>query len=199
MKIRSVHPLTHLHWNQAVSQDSLRPVMTGVYFDLVNEAMVATNSHLLLISPIKIEWSESEKFLKPSERKKLIEKYSKILPVELFNKNKYMGDYKYYAFDIHYDFSDEKYAKVFNGPEEVFKCRYIDGVFPNYKAVIPTETEPVEKIGLNWDMFQRIYKAIPFRHKTLVFQSTGKNKPILFKHQSNFDFHGVIMPTIGDL
>ena len=45
MKIINSIKIKHNHWNHVVSKDQLRPVMNGVFFDLVKECMVATNSH----------------------------------------------------------------------------------------------------------------------------------------------------------
>lgn len=195
MRVINTYNLTHLNLSQACSSDNLRPVMTGVFFDLKKNVMVATNSHLLMIVPIKIEWDKGEEGASEEYFNKTLEEQSKIVPVEFFNKNKYIGDWKKYDDEIKYDFSDPEYAFVRNMREIVFRCRYIEGKFPNYEAVYPTGEENFTKIGMDWSMVQRIYKAIPFRDKTLSFTFYGAGKPIAYKSFQNNDFRGLIMPT----
>ena len=162
------------HWKNIVSNDCLRPVMTGVYFDLINKVMVGTNAHLLLECPLEIEFSEEELELTKSELDLLLKKHSKIVPLELFDTRKYMGDPKYYAFPIHYDFSYENFAHVYNGPELVFRCKYIDGVFLNYRAVYPQNVNlNLSKVGINMPFFNMVYKSIPFSDKSLIFEFFG--------------------------
>lgn len=198
MKIINPLDVNHTHFSSVVSNDQLRPVMTGVFFDLKNNCMAATNSHVLAIYPLKVELAEYEEKLPPAELDGLHIHQSKIVPLEFFDKRKYMGNVKNYAFPIHYDLSDEKYAKVFNGPEEVFKCRYIEGVFPNYQAIIPkpSDTSMIDEIGLNIGLVLDLYKANPFSDKGLKFRFFNKNKAIRFESFVDPMFHGVIMPRI---
>ena len=51
-----------------VSDDFMRPVMTGVYFDLENKCMVCTDSHILMIFPIEIRWDKQELLLTEAEK-----------------------------------------------------------------------------------------------------------------------------------
>lgn len=195
MKIINNQNMSHRNWINAVSNDQLRPVMTGVYFDLVSEKMVATNSHLLISVPLEVEWNKEEELLSNEERLKILQEKSKIVPVELFDSRKYMGEPKYYAFQVHFDFDDPNYARVFNGPEMVFRCRYIDGVFPNYQAIIPKNTECIDSIGIDFNMIEKIFKALPTKDKSLKFIFAGKNKSVRFSNNQGIE--GVVMPTIG--
>lgn len=194
MKIFNDLELTHAHLENAVSNDVLRPVMTGVYFDLINNCIVATDSHLLLVAPITIKFDESAD---ESSRSELLKSNSKIVPIEFFDKRKYMGNHKHYSPQIFYSLADEKYAKVFCGKEEVFKCRYIEGNFPDYKAVMPNEFTAVDEIGLDIGFVQRLYKMNPFSNKGLRFKFTKANRAIRFESIVEPKFHGVIMPIVG--
>lgn len=198
MRVINFLDVNHNHLKNIVSDDVMRPVMTGVYFDLLNNCIVGTNSHVLMVIPVEIEWSETELKITKNERNFILQKQSKIVPLELFDKRKYMGEPKYYLNPIHYDFSDESYAQVFNGPECVFRCKYIEGKFPNYEAVFPkTEKTELSEIGVNLDMVLRLYKALPVLNcrKNLRFELFGKNKTILFTNKET-EIKGVLMPVI---
>lgn len=184
-----------------VSDDVLRPVMTGVYFDLENKCMVCTDSHILMIFPIEIRWNKEELLLTEAEKIEILRKNSEIVPIEFFDKKKYMGDYKKYKGEISYDFSGSEYAEVLHGEERVFRCRYIDGVFPNYKAVFPQgQPTPIEKIGMHFKFLERINKCLPIpsNQKSFFFSFYGKNKPIYFENK-NYDVKGILMPVIGEI
>lgn len=199
MKITNDHKMEAKHWKEVVSSDWMRPVMCGVFFDLVNMCMVATNSHLLVECPIDIEWSKEELELTDTQRLEILQKQSKIVPIELFDRRKYMGDPKYYTFDPVFDLSDDEFAQVWLGPEMIFRCRYIDGKFPNYKAVYPQGQTAIDSIGVDIGMAQRIYKAIPFPnpYKGLHFKFFAKNRGICFHSNREKGFKGIIMPIQG--
>jgi DNA polymerase III sliding clamp (beta) subunit (PCNA family) len=201
MKIINGHNMEIKHWKEVVSNDSMRPVMTGVYFDLINHCMVGTNSHLLLECPIDIEFTEEEKIMQKDKLAELMQQQSKIVPIEFFDKRKYMGNWKdYWNPEITYDLSDDNYAHVLNNGEVVFRCRYIDGKFPNYKAVYPKGQTAIDSIGIDISMAQRVYKAIPFPnpYKALHFKFFAKNRGIVFHNTTEKRFKGIIMPNIGD-
>ena len=198
MKIENINQMFHNHWKNVVSNDSMRPVMTGVYFDLVNGKMVATNSHILLECPIDIIWEGEEQHFGRKYQEEKLQEQSKIVPLEFFDRSKYMGDYKSYSGTFFYDFSDEKYARVLLFNEVIFKCKYIDGKFPNYKAAYPTEKNHLEGIGANIEMIDKIYKSIPFNssNKNLFFEFCAKNRGIVFKSKYCEGFQGILMPVI---
>ena len=205
MKVINDLDMTHTHWKEIVSNDLMRPVMTGVYFDLENETMVGTNSHIMLEIPCSIDWTEDklesmECYTRRNIQKEMCAKYSKIVPVEFFDKRKYMGNYKDYSGQIKYDFSDENYAQVWHFSEVVFRCRYIEGKFPNYRAVIPQQDEQeLENISLSLDFLLKIYKSLPLTpsFKNLNFTMIAKNRPVKFECVSNPRIKGIIMPVIG--
>lgn len=183
-------------WKNVCSPDVTRPVLTGVYFDLLNGVMVGTDSHMLIECPVGHEFSKEEQKLSKEEQDKILIENSKIVPVEFFNKSKYFGSVKEWAFPLHYDFSDEHYAKVFNGPELVFQCRFIEGKFPNYKSVRPDSESVESKIELNMQIFKRIADAIPLSNKSLIFTFHGSTKVMSFESTTDPGFRGIVMPVI---
>ena len=195
MKVKESR-MTAANWAKIVSDDFMRPVMTGVYFDLLNDCMVGTNSYILVECPIETEFDENEKICAFKYQMDLKKTWSKIVPLEFFNKAKYMGDHKKYSMEIYYDFSDEKFARVFHGPTQVFQCHYIDGTFPNYKAVTPKDIGITAKeIGVDLKAVNMLMKAIPYRRKALVFSVLEKMKGITFYHIDEPNFKGIIMPA----
>ncbi len=115
----------------ATSNDSLRPVMTGVLFQFKEEEtnFVATDSHRLVVynrSDLKTE--EPMEFIMPKK------------PLNIF-KN-ILSDANE---DVTIDFS-ENMAK-FSFGNNIWICRLIDGKYPNYSAVIPKENPNVLTIN----------------------------------------------------
>jgi DNA polymerase-3 subunit beta len=117
----------------ATSNDSLRPVMTGVLFQFKEDEtnFVSTDSHRLvvykrtdLINPEPIE------FIMP---KKPLAIFKNILA----NSND----------DVFIEFN-ENMAKFTFG-NNIWICRLIDGKYPNYTAVIPKENPNVLTINRN--------------------------------------------------
>lgn len=198
MKIKNTHNIKHTHLIHAISKDTMRPSMTGIYFDLANQSIVATNSYILLICPIEVEIEDSDLNEGFKTREIFFKKKSKIVPLELFDQRKYMGDAKNYIHKIHYTLDDD-FARVWSGNEEVFKCKYIDGNFPDYKNVIPKKEskQPLDSIGLRVDLVNSIFKMISFKSKDIHFEFYEKNKALRFKSFHDARFHGLIMPTIG--
>lgn len=194
MKIKNHNEVTHLNLNSITSNDSLRPVMQGVFVDFVNSCFVATNSHVLMTWKFSIvdEYGNLEYDTNNED----LEKASKIVPTELFNKNKWMGNAKKYLVDPIFDFSDENFAKVFIGDILVYQCNYIDGNFPNYKAVIPKESHELNRIAINLNMMNLLYKSIPFSNKNLIFEFSAPNRSIVVE-TDNKECKGVIMPIVG--
>lgn len=107
----------------AVSNDDLRPAMTGVFFDLSANGIttVATDAHRLIkYTRLDVECPESTSFIVP---KKPLNLLKNVLPIsdELL--------------DISYN---DKHLFVKHGGTEMI-CRLIDARFPDYKVVIPTD------------------------------------------------------------
>lgn len=116
----------------ATSNDSLRPVMTGVLFQFgENETnFVSTDSHRLVVYKRKDIKAESMEFIMP---KKPLSIFKNILA----NSNE----------DVFIEFN-ENMAK-FTFDNNTWICRLIDGKYPNYSAVIPKENPNVLTINRN--------------------------------------------------
>ncbi len=117
----------------ATSNDSLRPVMTGVLFQFSDKEtnFVSTDSHRLVVyKRTDITNKESVEFIMP---KKPLAIFKNILS----NSND----------DVVIEFN-ENMAKFTFG-ENVWICRLIDGKYPNYSAVIPKENPNVLTVNRN--------------------------------------------------
>lgn len=115
----------------ATSNDSLRPVMTGVLFQFKEDEtnFVSTDSHRLVVYKRQdLVNAEPMEFIMP---KKPLSIFKNILA----NSND----------DVKIDFN-ENMAKFTFG-NNIWICRLIDGKYPNYMAVIPKENPNVLTIN----------------------------------------------------
>jgi DNA polymerase-3 subunit beta len=111
----------------AAGNDDLRPVMSGVFFQLSNDNLtfVATDAHKLVkYTRSDFSASETAEFIMPKK------------PLNLL-KN-ILGD-KEFEVAVEYNNSNAKFIL----PETLIICRLIDGNYPNYEAVIPKENPNV--------------------------------------------------------
>ncbi|MDR0699831.1 MAG: DNA polymerase III subunit beta [Tannerella sp.] len=107
----------------AAADDELRPVMTGIYFDIVTDSLtfVASDGHeLVRLRNLSIRSSESASFILPKKPanilRGLLAKTSGNATVIFDDNNAYIK------------------TSVFE-----MVCRLIEGRYPNYDAVIPPE------------------------------------------------------------
>ena len=116
----------------ATSNDSLRPVMTGVLFQFKEDEtnFVSTDSHRLVVYKRKDLVSEPMEFIMPKK------------PLNIF-KNILANA----SDDVKIEFN-ENMAKFTFG-NNIWICRLIDGKYPNYSAVIPKENPNVLTINRN--------------------------------------------------
>lgn len=114
----------------ATSNDSLRPVMTGVLFQFgeTETNFVSTDSHRLVVYKRTDLKAEPMEFIMPKK------------PLNIF-KNILANS----ADDVVIEFS-ENMAKFTFG-NNIWICRLIDGKYPNYLAVIPKENPNVLTIN----------------------------------------------------
>lgn len=155
----------------ATSNDSLRPVMTGVLFQ-INEKeanFVSTDSHRLVVyKRTDIQNAESIEFIMP---KKPLSIFKNILS----NSNE----------DVEIAFN-ENMAK-FSFGDNVWICRLIDGKYPNYNAVIPKENPNILTINRNL-LLGSIKRASIFSNKStnqVRFKLSGS---ILHLHAEDTDY-----------
>lgn len=117
----------------ATSNDSLRPVMTGVLFQFTEKEtnLVSTDSHRLVVyKRTDVTNKEAVEFIMP---KKPLSIFKNILS----NSND----------EVTIEFN-ENMAKFTFG-ENIWICRLIDGKYPNYSAVIPKENPNVLTVNRN--------------------------------------------------
>jgi len=117
----------------ATSNDSLRPVMTGVLFQFSESGVnfVATDSHRLVVYKRKdVSSSEVVEFIMPKRPLAIIKNILSGVEEELlieFNEN----------------------MAKFSFQNNIWISRLIDGKYPNYNAVIPKESPNVLTINRN--------------------------------------------------
>ncbi|MBP3758128.1 MAG: DNA polymerase III subunit beta [Prevotella sp.] len=107
----------------ATAQDELRPVMNGIYFDLTTDALaiVASDGHKLVRNKnYSIKSETPAAFILPKKPATLL-------------KNVLQRD----GGDVVIRF-DERNAEVKFG-DNMLSCRLIEGRYPNYNSVIPTD------------------------------------------------------------
>lgn len=116
----------------ATSNDSLRPVMTGVLFQFGEEEtnFVSTDSHRLVVYKRKDVVTEAMEFIMPKK------------PLNIF-KNILSSSNEEVIIEF-----NENMAKFTFG-NNIGVCRLIDGKYPNYSAVIPKENPNVLTINRN--------------------------------------------------
>ena len=133
----------------ATSNDSLRPVMTGVLFQFGEEEtnFVSTDSHRLVVyKRTDIKNNEPMEFIMPKK------------PLSIF-KNILSGSDDEVVIEF-----NENMAK-FSFGEHTWICRLIDGKYPNYTAVVPKENPNILTINRNL-LLSSIRRASIFSSKS---------------------------------
>lgn len=155
----------------ATSNDSLRPVMTGVLFQFSDKEtnFVSTDSHRLVVyKRTDVTSDEAVEFIMPKK------------PLSIF-KNILSSSND----DVIIEFN-ENMAKFTFG-ENIWICRLIDGKYPNYSAVIPKENPNVLTINRNL-LLSSIRRASIFSNKStnqVRFKLSGN---ILHLHAEDTEF-----------
>jgi DNA polymerase-3 subunit beta len=133
----------------ATSNDDLRPVMSGVFFELSKESVtfVATDAHKLVrFRRTDVKAEKTASFIVPKKPLNLLKNLLAITASDVvieYNENN-----AFFKFD---NFS--------------LVCRLIDGKYPNYEAVIPTENP--NKLTLDRSAFANSIKRVSiFANKT---------------------------------
>lgn len=133
----------------ASGNDDLRPVMSGVFFQLNLESLifVATDAHKLVKYERKdIKANEAAEFIMPKK------------PLNLL-KNILSGSDD----EVKIDYNDTNARFTFGN--SVLICRLIDGKYPNYEAVIPRENP--NKLTLDRSSFYNSVRRVSiFSSKT---------------------------------
>ena len=133
----------------ASGNDDLRPVMSGVFFQLSPENItcVATDAHKLVkYTRIDVKAPEVAEFIMPKK------------PLTLL-KNILIGSEQ----DVTITYNDSNTKFSFDNIEMI--CRLIDGKYPNYEAVIPKEN-PNKLIIDKTQFFSSVKRVAIFSNKT---------------------------------
>jgi len=159
----------------AVSNDDLRPAMTGVYFELDKKGLtfVSTDAHRLVrYKRTNVSCPKSESFIVP---KKPLNLLKSALPS---NEDSLTLSY------------NSNHLFVSHGTTELV-CRLIDARFPDYKVVIPAENP--YNMTVNRNDFQSALKRVSvFSNKSTnqVVLSISGNELQLTAQDADFSFEG---------
>lgn len=159
----------------ATSNDTLRPTMTGIYFEM-NESdltLVTTDAHRLIrLMYLDITPTEVGSFIVP---KKPLQQLKNLLPHDDS------------ATSLSYT---DKHLFVRSGLTTL-SCRLIDGKFPPYRAVIPTENPFLLTIN-RVDLTNALRRVSLFSDKSttqIVFDIVG-NSVTLSGQNEDFSYEG---------
>lgn len=159
----------------AVSNDDLRPAMTGVYFELDKKGLtfVATDAHRLVrYKRTDVSCPKSENFIVP---KKPLNLLKAALPA---NDDEIILSYN----------SNHLFVK--HGSTELV-CRLIDARFPDYKVVIPSDN-PYSMIVSRSDFQSALRRISVFSNKSTnqVVLSISGSELHLTAQDVDFSFEG---------
>lgn len=159
----------------AVSNDDLRPAMTGVYFELEKKGLtfVSTDAHRLVkYRRTDVSCPKSESFIVP---KKPLNLLKSALPA---NEDVLTLSY------------NNNHLFVSHGETELV-CRLIDARFPDYKVVIPAENPYTMTVSRN-DFQGALRRVSVFSNKSTnqVVLSISGNELRLAAQDLDFSFEG---------
>ena len=133
----------------ATGNDDLRPVMSGVFFQLTssNFTFVATDAHKLVkYSRNDLKSENTTEFIMPKK------------PLQILK-----GILQNIKDDINIDYNENNVQFSFDTTK--INCRLVEGKYPNYEAVIPKENPNV--MNINRDIFLNSVKRVSiFSNKT---------------------------------
>lgn len=125
----------------ATTNDELRPVISGVYFEISNDKIlfVATDAHKLVKYENAINSTENTSFIVPKK------------PLQLLKNN--LTD-----IDSEIKLQYNKTNAIFSFKNMHIYCRLVDGTYPNYEAVIPQENPNI--LSLERDLLLNSLKRV---------------------------------------
>lgn len=160
----------------AVSNDTLRPAMTGVFFQLEDGGtinFVATDAHRLVqLSRSGLDYRSSDGFIVP---KKGLQQMRNVLPAE----------------DTMLEISYNSSHIFITNNKLRMSCRLVDARFPDYKAVIPTGN-PYNLTINRTDLISALRRLSIFASKTtsqVVFDIVG-NSVTISAQDIDFSYEG---------
>lgn len=159
----------------AVSNDDLRPAMTGVYFELLKDGLqcVATDAHRLVkYKRTEVSCPAQDTFIVP---KKPLNLLRTALPD---NEDEITVSY------------NSNHLFVVHGTTQL-SCRLIDARFPDYKVVIPGDN-PYKMVVMKSDFQQALRRVSIFSNKSTnqVALTIGGSQLQLAAQDIDFSFEG---------
>lgn len=159
----------------AVSNDTLRPAMTGVYFELAPGSLtfVSTDAHRLVkLSRTDINCPKEEGFIVP---KKPLQQLRGTLPAD----------------DTQLELSYNSSHLFVKSDKLSMSCRLIDARFPDYKAVVPTDNPYKLTINRN-DFISALKRVSIFANKTTnqVVLDINGNSVTISAQDIDFSYEG---------
>lgn len=159
----------------AVSNDTLRPAMTGVYFELAKNSLtfVSTDAHRLVkLSRTDINCPKEEGFIVP---KKPLQQLRGTLPAD----------------DTQLELSYNSSHLFVKSDKLSMSCRLIDARFPDYKAVVPTDNPYKLTINRN-DFISALKRVSIFANKTTnqVVLDINGNSVTISAQDIDFSYEG---------
>lgn len=192
VKFKNLTDVTYTHLKNVVCKDELRPAMSGVYIDLKESKLVATDAHVLIAYPIEIIENDSDK-------------EGVIVPIEYFNKLRYMvplPSKRKGPIELEYILTDT-YAEIHFHGEMIYRRKYIDFTYPKWNSenvmVNPADyPDKPKELGVNINVLQKMISGIP-KSNTGIYkmETTSASKCILFT-SNNSDYttpiKAIVMP-----
>lgn len=168
---------------KAAGNDPLRLSMMGVYVDFAEKCLVVTNAHVLITYPFDVKEGSEHLDSKPGV----------LLPLDFFNPNRWMRvvpkakknriiEPEFILFDDH--------AEVWWLGEMIFSAKYIEEKYPNWKAVMPKESEiktlsninDGDLMGIDIRRVKSLVDAFPKGESSVIkMQFFGINRALLFQ------------------
>ncbi len=164
----------------AASKDEIRPVMNGIFVDVMDESInfVASDSHKLFLYKGKyLEKNTNKGFILFKDSAKLILKILNKCPLETILFVKYNDKCEYTMITIS--------TKVGNF---TFGSQLIQGQYPNYKVVIPEHFE--YKLTVNKDvLYKTVKELVPFtkniKYNKIILQISKDNLKVIVNDSIN--------------
>ena len=159
----------------ATADDELRPVMNGIYFDFSTEQLtfVASDAHKLVRYQRKdINLPEAASFILPKKPASLLKA---ILPKEIGN--------------VKLAFDDKNVS--FTLPNYKLVCRLVEGVYPSYNSVIPTNN-PNKVIVNRIELLNSVRRVSNFSNhaSNLIKLKLSGNELVSFAQDLDFSISG---------
>lgn len=115
----------------AVANDDLRPIMNGIYITTNDKLFqsVASDTHKLVRNSYKMEMQIDDiSFILPTKAAKLIKNLTNKITAPI-------------------NISHNGREAIFIIEKDIFRCRLLEGKYPNYNAVIPKESHNIATIA----------------------------------------------------